>query len=244
MNGIDGLLLDLDNSLLECQAYYRQAKVRVRDLLAEAGCDVPLPAFRDRFDAVARPLFARYGFSRERFPISLQETARVLLEDSRGHAERDLVDRAYAIGEATLWAPYPLYPGVRTTLAWARGRGLRLAICTKGDPEVQEAKIYRHGLRGAVDHVEIVPAKDPDVWEAAAERIGLEPARATVVGDSLTDDIANAHAAGMVSVWLSDAPIRLPTDGARPDVQPTHRLGSFRELPTLFGEAAIDASCP
>jgi putative hydrolase of the HAD superfamily len=47
---------------------------------------------------------------------------------------------------------------------------------------------------------------DPRIFQAALEPLGVTPARALFVGDSLTRDMAGARALGMPHVWLSPAP--------------------------------------
>jgi HAD superfamily hydrolase (TIGR01549 family) len=52
---------------------------------------------------------------------------------------------------------------------------------------------------------------DPRIFQAALEPLGLTPARALFVGDSLARDMAGARALGMPHIWLTPAP--KPPDG-------------------------------
>jgi FMN phosphatase YigB (HAD superfamily) len=49
---------------------------------------------------------------------------------------------------------------------------------------------------------------DPRMFVTAVEALGIEPARAVMVGDSLARDMAGARAAGMAHIWLTAAPER------------------------------------
>jgi len=49
---------------------------------------------------------------------------------------------------------------------------------------------------------------DPRIFMTAVEALGVEPARAVMVGDSLARDMAGARAAGMTHIWLTPAPER------------------------------------
>jgi beta-phosphoglucomutase-like phosphatase (HAD superfamily) len=88
------------------------------------------------------------------------------------------------------------------------GAGLRLAVVTSCFPAACEAVLSRHGLRSffsAVLYTDEV-SKDkshPDIWLAAAERLGLESAECVVFEDSY-HAMKGARDAGMGFVAVYD----------------------------------------
>lgn len=78
-----------------------------------------------------------------------------------------------------------------------------------------------------------VSKPDPRLFEIALERVGIEPAEALHVGDSLESDVAGARAAGLRAVWLN-------RDGApnETSIQPDWEIQSLAALPGICSLAA------
>ncbi len=72
---------------------------------------------------------------------------------------------------------------------------------------------------------------DPRIFHRATEALGVAPAAATFVGDSLARDMAGARAAGMPHVWLRGEP---PLPGA-PCCAGDRVMRRLSELETLLG---------
>lgn len=94
-----------------------------------------------------------------------------------------------------------LYPGVLEGLEAMRAKGLVLACVTNKPQGFAEALLARTGLArffaltvGADAHLARKP--DPAPLLHACDRLGVEPAHAVAIGDSL-NDVQAAHAAGM-----------------------------------------------
>ena len=98
---------------------------------------------------------------------------------------------------------YAEVPGV---LAELRARGLRLAICSNWDWDLDRA-IEASGLSGLVDF-EISSARvgarkpHPRIYTATLDAVGVEPAEALFVGDTWGPDVEGPLAAGMTPVHL------------------------------------------
>lgn len=117
----------------------------------------------------------------------------------------------------------------------------RLGLCSNfSDGETARAVVGDAGflphLRSLVISDEIGIRKPrPEIFEAVAEGLGLEPREILHVGDSLKADIAGAAALGMRTVWLTRR-IREPEQelaryrGPRPDFA----LDDLRDLPVLM----------
>jgi putative hydrolase of the HAD superfamily len=109
------------------------------------------------------------------------------------------------------------------------GERYSLAIVTNGDPTMQGEKLATLGIEDrfeAVVHAGFdAPSKpDPAPFELALSAMGVDAPRAVTVGNSLDHDVAGAHNAGLVSVWLD-------REGERPaSPEPHHRIESMHDL--------------
>ncbi|MDR0723285.1 MAG: HAD family phosphatase [Treponema sp.] len=86
--------------------------------------------------------------------------------------------------------------------------GLRLAVLTSCFPGACEAALQRHGLRpffSAVLYTDEASRdkRFPDIWKAAARRLGLEPADCVVFEDAC-HSLKGARAAGMAFAAVYD----------------------------------------
>lgn len=103
----------------------------------------------------------------------------------------------------------------------------RVGVVTNGAPEMQVVKLGELGLADAFETVVHAgydaPAKPhPEPFARALDALDTPADRAVHVGNSLSSDVAGAHAAGVASAWL-DA-------GTPPDPTPTYTLSSMADL--------------
>jgi HAD superfamily hydrolase (TIGR01509 family) len=96
-------------------------------------------------------------------------------------------------------------PGARQLLAALAANGTRYAIATSGTRQVARPALEMLAVGEAVPVVTrdmVERAKpDPDLFLAAAQRLGVEPSAAFVVGDSVWDLLA-AQRAGALGIGL------------------------------------------
>lgn len=220
---VSAIVFDLDNTLVECTKYFAEARTRLYRMILPLRPDLS----REEFERVFRKIDTKnmrspLGFGRDRFPTSTQEAYRVLCEEVGYTPTPSELEAAWAIGESVFEAPYKPYPGAIATLEWCRSQGLRLGLCTKGDPEVQRQKIERHGLERFFDHIAIVPQKHASEIGRTVDALGLPRREAVMVGDSLREDIDGGKMAGLATVWVKgDATdfheLYPDTDHAHPD---------------------------
>ncbi|GHF33732.1 putative hydrolase of the HAD superfamily [Deinococcus metalli] len=130
-------------------------------------------------------------------------------------------------------AAWTLLDGAAGVLHALRAAGVTTAILTNYVREVQVEKLAHFGLDTLVDAVlciEDVPAPKPDArsYHAACAALSVAPAQAVMVGDSWTNDVAGARAAGLRAVWLS----RTAAPAPEPGVPTVARLA---DLPAALG---------
>jgi putative hydrolase of the HAD superfamily len=124
-----------------------------------------------------------------------------------------------AVEDALLAAiRFRAYPEVTGALRRLRTAGVRLAVVSNWDVSLHDV-LERTRLRELVDVVvisaELGAAKpDPAIFRAALERLGVTPAEAMHVGDSVEHDVAGARAAGLEAVLVARNGAEAP-DGVR-----------------------------
>ncbi len=126
-----------------------------------------------------------------------------------------------------------LLDGALPALRAARQGGRKTAVLTNGRGETQRPKLVRFGLDREVDFVGITG--DLGAWKPDAEAfhkvlaaLGVEPQRATMVGDSVDFDLIPARALGMQTVLVG------PQTHAAADfhiLTPGHLVGLLPALP-------------
>jgi putative hydrolase of the HAD superfamily len=117
-----------------------------------------------------------------------------------------------------------LYDDVQTLINFAVAHDLRMALITNGPSDLQRWKLQSVGLEDHFDAVAIsgelgMAKPDPRIFWKILKALEVEPREVWHIGDSLSNDVAGAHAAGLVSVWLNRLG-RVPRHGeAIPDIE-------------------------
>ncbi len=125
-------------------------------------------------------------------------------------------------------------PGAEEVLHKLQQAGVRIGLLTNGAPDLQREKIEVSGLGmffdAAVVSGEFGSGKpSPAIFHHLLGLLGVAPADALMVGNSLARDIVGGKGAGMHTCWLAlegeDEPVGL--------VEPDHTIRSLGELPRL-----------
>lgn len=103
-------------------------------------------------------------------------------------------------------AAWAVYDDVLPTLGDLSERGLRLAVVSNWDSYLP-VLLAALGLDRffpviAVSAIEETGKPDPEIFRRACARLGVEPAEAVHVGDSVTEDLFGARAAGLSGLLL------------------------------------------
>jgi len=127
-----------------------------------------------------------------------------------------------------------LIPGAVDTLAWFRGKGVRLGMATNGSATGQRAKIERFRLAPYFDHIIVeeefgLGKPEREVYEALLASLSASPAKTWFVGDNLELDVGAPQALGMYGIWVDGPGEGLPTGAAvaGPDRQFDKRTSSL-----------------
>jgi HAD superfamily hydrolase (TIGR01549 family) len=140
---------------------------------------------------------------------------------------RDL-SRAYREHYQRLRRPVPGAPEFVRRVA----RRARVGMVTNNEYAEQEEKLEFLGLSGIVDPLVVsgregVAKPDPRIFHLALARAGAQPREAVMVGDSWTNDVLGALAAGIRPLWFN----RFGTP--RPPRPRVGEFGAFRPFVSL-----------
>jgi putative hydrolase of the HAD superfamily len=237
------LVFDLDDTLVHTGVVYERAKDRFAAFVCAQIPGLDAALIRNRFEAVDLANATRVGFGRARYPNSMVETFHLLCAENGRSAQGREEREAYRIGDSVFEPDsYVVIDGAIETLEAYRRAGHRLGLCTKGDEEVQGAKIDRYNLREIFTVVDIVPKKTADELGRIAERLrDSSRDRGWMIGDSRRDDIASGNEAGFGTVWVADpARIVWGYESGYEAVTPTHTVQTIAQLPGILpiGRAA------
>ena len=201
---VRGAIFDGDDTLWKTEILYDRAREAARDIVTCHGIDP------DQWEARQRVLdvenVAVYGFSSARFPASCLQAFQEL-RDASEHAIDENVEREIVYAARLVFRESPeLVPHVKEVLGTLRRRGLRLALLTKGDPEVQLSRIQQSGLASFFDAIEVVPEKTAARILTILRTLNVKPANTWVIGNSMQSDILPALALEARGIWI-DAPV-------------------------------------
>lgn len=189
------LLFDLDGTLLDSVPDLAQAVDR---MLVDLG-----------FTAAGEPLVRRWVGNGSR---KLVQRA---LADARGVDGADLPDADIDASQQLFFRHYGacctersrLYDGVIVALERWAGRGVPMACVTNKPGRFTEPLLDHFDLRRFLPVAisgDTLPTRkpDPQMLFEACQRLGAEPARAWMIGDS-RNDVQAARAAGMAAICVS-----------------------------------------
>jgi HAD superfamily hydrolase (TIGR01662 family) len=123
---------------------------------------------------------------------------------------------------------FELYDDVPDALAALRAAGLRIGLVSNSARDVREfARHHALDVDAGISSFHHGRTKPhASIFRAVLDLLGVEPADAAMVGDTIADDVEGARAVGMRAILLD-------RDGLRPEFEP--RIESLGELPALLG---------
>lgn len=204
---VAGVLFDLDDTLVDHRGASRAG------LLAwVATLDLPGPADEHlaRWTALEVRHFSAYQRGRATFVEQRRARVRAFLPhlDLRSDAAADDAFAGYLAGYQSAWRAFG---DAARTLRRALAAGVRVGVLTNGDERQQRLKVERVGLAPLLDaHAVPVLASSAlgaakptrDAYARACARLGTAAPATLMVGDSVTNDVRGARAAGLRAVLL------------------------------------------
>lgn len=221
------VLIDLDNTILDFDWAERRA---LTTALREVGLE-PDPKLLARYNAINRrqwELLEDGVLTREQVLLRRFE---ILFEEQGIQASAAGVGERY---ESLLADGYQFLPGAEELLRTLYVR-YRLYLASNGSAAVQAARIASSGIGRYFEGIFISEELGADKPSKAyfdrciAQIPSFDPARALMVGDSLTSDIRGGINAGIRTCWYNPS-------GRAPDrdIRPDYVIHSLSELPPLL----------
>lgn len=235
------IVFDLDDTLIATAPLYERAiDLAVKRVVDAFPGTLPYAAVRELQEEIDIAAVSRYGFSADRFPWSLAETARQAAARSGLTCPPELEHELRALGNAIYDDVPELFPDTFTVLDALRGR-YELILYTLGITAIQDRKIDYHRLRPYFSAVHIVSRKNTE--QLAAVIAPRPPASVLVAGDSLRGEVAPAAALGCHAVYVrAFAPWRYNTVVVPGPYTTITAIGDL--LPLLGGHAPAGQEKP
>ena len=228
INDFDVVAFDADDTLWKSEDSFQRAELIFEQLVSPyvpEGIDL-----RDALHAIERSDISTQGYGVKAFTISMVRAA-VRVTDAAVPAS--VIGQIVDLGESMLLEQVELLPDVPQTLHRI-GLETRLVLITKGDLVHQLRKVETSGLAHHFSDVEVVHEKDPEVYLAVTKRLGVEPERFLMVGNSVRSDVLPVIAIGGHAVHV---PYHLTWDLERVDdhEEDVVELDSIGEVPAWLG---------
>ena len=201
LDHIKAIAFDADDTLWALQNYFEDVEHEYCELLSAYGKEKEISAAL--FETESRNM-ADLGYGCKAFTLSLVENA---IRVSYGKVEANVIAQILDLGKSLLHLDAKPLEGVEETLALLHekkkeGRGLKLAVFTKGELQDQENKLWRSGLQRYFDVVSIVSDKKPEAYRRLCREMEVKPEELLMVGNSFKSDIAPALKIGASAVHI------------------------------------------
>ena len=245
MTAVDGVLFDIDDTLVDTRAAFGMALREVATTYLPGVQDTRHADVLAMWRADAGGHYARYtrgeaGYQEQRMARAneLQAAFGGTALDEPGYQEWNEV---FERGFADAWAAHPEATEVVDLLIAA---GLAVGALSNAGVAYQTSKLVRTGLGGRVPMLVGVDTlgvgkPDPSSFLEACRRLGTSPDRTAYVGDELDVDALGAVRAGLIGVWV-DRPGRRRVPISTEQViaaqsAGVHVVRSLSEVPGLLG---------
>lgn len=201
---VRGLVLDIDDTLVDTQAAMRASCTRGAAAAWPERSAADHEAISDVFYADPGDYFDRY--TRGEFPFERMRRARYV----RACEALGLPGEGFETFESTYLEFFAgaqvLFADAVPLLDAAEAAGVAVCLLTNSGDAQTRLKLDAVGLAGRASVVTTdtigVGKPDPRLFALACERAGVEAAAAVCVGDTLPTDVAGARGAGMRAAWL------------------------------------------
>ena len=221
------LFLDLDDTILD---FHRAEYLALGKTFLQFGLD-PTEEVRARYSLINKAHWERL----ERKELTREEVLvgrfAALFHEFGLEVDPERCARAY---EDNLSVGHYFLPGAEEALE-ALSRKYKLYLASNGTAKVQAGRLASANISHYFEEIFVsqeIGANKPDLayFERCFARIpGFDPARAMIVGDSLTSDILGGKQAGIATCWVN--PKGLP---AREDIKPDYEIPALSRLEALL----------
>ena len=186
----DVVAFDADDTLWRSEDTFRYAEQRFLELVgpyAADGVDV-----EEVLHEVERADISVTGYGVKAFTLSM---VRAAVRATDGRVPSVVVAELAELGRSMLLDDVHLLPHVVEVLETV-SPSVRTVLITKGDLVHQTRKVTTSGVDHHFTDIEIVLEKDPDTYTRIVQRLGVEPDRFLMIGNSVRSDVLPVLAIG------------------------------------------------
>jgi len=195
-DGFDLIAFDADDTLWKSEDSFHHAEQRFAELVephAPRGVDVD-----EALRAVERADLAVSGYGVKAFTISMVSAA---ITATNGAVPVAVIEDILELGRHMLIEPVHVLPHVPEVLQQV-GSEQRIVMITKGDLVHQTRKVTTSGLEHHFSDIEILLEKDAQTYARIFDRLGVDPARVLMIGNSVKSDVLPVLALGGQAVHV------------------------------------------
>ena len=220
------LFLDLDDTILD---FHKAERIALSKALSSFGLD-PTEAVLGRYHIINKEHWERLERKELTRDQVLEGRFRTLFAELGRTVDAAAVTRAY---EQNLSIGHYFLPGAQEAVQ-RLSQKYRLFLASNGTASVQKgrltsANLYRFFERVFVSQELGFNKPSKAFFDACFARIpGFDPAKAAMVGDSLTSDIQGGINAGITTVWVN------PEHRPWGDIKPDYEIEGLSQLEKLL----------
>jgi len=224
---IEFLFLDLDDTILD---FHKAEKIAIGKTFREFGIE-PTEEVLARYSQINKECWHKLELGEWNREQVLVRRFELLFGEYGIACDGTKIARAY---EKNLSIGHYFLPGAEEAVD-ALSKKYRLFLASNGTASVQQGRMTSANLYRFFEKVFVsqeLGANKParEFFERATAQIpGYDPAKAMMVGDSLTSDILGGINAGMKTCWVN--PKKLPAD---PAVPADYEIEALSQLETLL----------
>ncbi|WNM20449.1 HAD family hydrolase [Flavobacterium capsici] len=176
------IAFDADDTLWHNEPYFDEAQERFCELFQNYASKQEILQLILTHQVKNLPL---YGFGIKAFTLSMIDSA---LELTNEKISGDGIQKIIDIGRDLLQKPVELLPNVEEVLEKLKGK-YKLVVATKGDLKDQHRKLHDSGIGPYFHHIEVMSDKKDIDYQKMLQRLEINPADFTMIGNSLKSDV-------------------------------------------------------
>ena len=226
---IEYLFLDLDDTILD---FHKAERIALAKTIRDFGVE-PTEEVLDRYHVINKWHWEQLELGRMTRPQVLSGRFRMLFEELGVAADPQAVTEKYT---ENLSIGHYFLPGAEEAVMQLHGK-YRLFLASNGTASVQKGRMTSANLYRFFEQVFVSqeighnkPSKE--YFDICFSRIpGFDPAKAMIVGDSLTSDMKGGNNAGIRTCWVN--PGHAPRN---PEIHVDYEIEALSDLPALLEE--------
>jgi putative hydrolase of the HAD superfamily len=230
-----GLIFDGDDTLWETMPFYNQTKTVFYAEMGKMGFEKKevMKAF-EKIDVDNTKIM---GFSKGRFPRSMQETYELFCKIYKKPFNKRASLKMSNIGKKVFSEKSTLIDGVKEVLAILRKSNFQLILATKGDLLIQKKRIADAKISKYFNKIYIFPQKTSAELYQVVEESNLDLYTSWSIGNSIKSDINPALRIGLKAIWIPYPTWHYEEDEVLIKENNIYHVASIKEIPVILGIA-------